>query len=251
MAKVLVIEDEKLALKNLFKILSAEGFEVIGAENGMQGIELAIKEEPNLIICDIMMPDLDGYQVLTSLREEPNTSLIPFIFLTAKNERADIRQGMNLGADDYLMKPFEVDELLEAIAARFKRQALLEQHLHLLIEEKQQQLAGKVTEKDVVYLHRWDIEKLYKDLALVKQQQKVASRKVELTPLEKVCLLGILNGQSPSYIAEQINREPKGLAVDLSRGLYRYIEALTGKQPKNWRDIPLLLSNLGYQSAIA
>lgn len=251
MTKILVIEDEKLARNNLLKILEAEGFKVIVAENGSVGISLAIAQEPDLIICDILMPDMDGYQVLTALRQESNTALTPFIFLTAKNEWADMRQGMNLGADDYLMKPFEIDELLDAIAARLQRQTIIEQRLHCLLEEMQEQLSKKIIEDDTKPHIKWDLEKLYADLAIVKQRQKAATRKVQLTSLEKACLLGLLNGHSPNVIAEQLHREPKGLAVDLSRGLYRYIEALTGQQPKNWRDIPILLSIKGYQIALA
>jgi two-component system, sensor histidine kinase and response regulator len=241
--KILVIEDEKLSRNNLIKILRAEAFEAIGAENGAAAIQLAIEQEPDIIICDIMMPDMDGYEVLKVLRQEPSTLMIPFIFLTAKIERADMRQGMNLGADDYLTKPFEIDELLEAIATRLKRQELLEKHAQVLIERLQQSPDINTNLADNL---AWDIEKLYADLAQVKQKQKNAQRQMQLTQLEKACLLEILSGHSPSFIASQLNREPNGLAVDLSRGLYRYIEGLTGQKPKNWRDIPLLLSQKGY-----
>ncbi|MBW4508256.1 MAG: response regulator [Scytonematopsis contorta HA4267-MV1] len=241
--KILVIEDEKLSRNNLIKILRAEAFEPIGAENGATAIQLAIEQEPDVIICDIMMPEMDGYEVLKVLRQEPSTLMIPFIFLTAKTERADMRQGMNLGADDYLTKPFEIDELLEAIATRLKRQELLEKHAQVLIEQLQQSPDINTNLADNL---AWDIEKLYSDLAEVKQKQKNAQRQMRLTQLEKACLLEILSGHSPSFIASQLNRQPNGLAVDLSRGLYRYIEGLTGQKPKNWRDIPLLLSQKGY-----
>jgi DNA-binding response OmpR family regulator len=186
---------------------------------------------------------MDGYEVLKVLRQEPSTFMIPFIFLTAKTERADMRQGMNLGADDYLTKPFEIDELLEAIATRLKRQELLEKHAQVLIERLQQSPEINTNLADNL---AWNIEKLYADLAKVKQKQKNAQRQMQLTQLEKGCLLEILSGHSPSFIASQLNREPNGLTVDLSRGLYRYIEGLTGQKPKNWRDIPLLLSQKGY-----
>jgi DNA-binding response OmpR family regulator len=202
-----------------------------------------MEQEPDVIICDIMMPDMDGYEVLKVLRQEPSTIMIPFIFLTAKTERADMRQGMNLGADDYLTKPFEIDELLEAIAIRLKRQELLEKHAQILLERLQQSPDINTNLADNL---AWDIEKLYTDLAQVKQKQKNAQRKMQLTQLEKACLLEILSGHSPSFIANQLNRELSGLSVDLSRGLYRYIEGLTGQKPKNWRDVPLLLSQKGY-----
>jgi DNA-binding response OmpR family regulator len=190
-----------------------------------------------------MMPDMDGYEVFKVLRQHPSTILIPFIFLTAKTERADMRQGMNLGADDYLMKPFEVDELLEAINTRLKRQDELEKHIEILLLQLQQ---SSDRNENLETNTNWDVEKLYVDLAQAKQQLKNTHRQLELTQLEKTCLLEFLSGHSPSFIATQLNRDPNGLAVDLSRGLYRYIEALIGQKPKNWRDIPLLLSKKGY-----
>lgn len=122
MTKILVIEDEPPVRTNLIKLLEAEGFEVKGAQNGSTGVSLAIEQVPDLILCDIMMPDLDGHGVLEALRQNPATAAIPFIFLTAKAERSDWRQGMELGADDYLTKPFTRDELLGAITTRLQKQ---------------------------------------------------------------------------------------------------------------------------------
>lgn len=122
MTKILVIEDEPPVRTNLLKLLEAEGFEVKGAENGEAGVSLAIEQVPDLILCDIMMPELDGHGVLEALRQNIATAAIPLIFLTAKAERSDWRQGMELGADDYLTKPFTRDELLAAIATRLKKQ---------------------------------------------------------------------------------------------------------------------------------
>ncbi len=122
MTKILVIEDDPPVRTNLLKLLEAEGFEVKGAENGEAGVSLAIEQVLDLILCDIMMPELDGHGVLEALRKNIATAAIPFIFLTAKAERSDWRQGMELGADDYLTKPFTRDELLGAIATRLKKQ---------------------------------------------------------------------------------------------------------------------------------
>lgn len=135
MKKILVIEDEQLLLKNILSILKAEGFEAIGASNGSIGVQMAGDEHPDLILCDVMMPDLDGYGVLKQLQEDPETNLIPFLFLTAKSDRADIRQGIELGADDYLTKPFDIDELLRAIEARFKKQEVFYGRMKSLSEE--------------------------------------------------------------------------------------------------------------------
>lgn len=147
MAKILVIEDEPAIRVNLLKLLSAEGFAAIGAENGIKGVELARKDQPDLIICDIMMPELDGYGVLETLQQDQVTATIPFIFLTAKVGRDDLRQGMKLGADDYLTKPFTRAEVLEAIATRLQKQVLLKQHYSLEL---------KRTEALMDYLLRYD-----------------------------------------------------------------------------------------------
>ncbi|MDY6781570.1 MAG: response regulator [Cyanobacteriota bacterium] len=135
MTKILVIEDETALRANLMALLEAEGFEGIEAQNGELGIELARVNTPSLIICDIMMPGIDGYTVLERLQNSSQTALIPFIFLTARSERSEIRKGILLGADDYLTKPFDADELFGAIAARLKKQELLYQRFQNLSEE--------------------------------------------------------------------------------------------------------------------
>jgi DNA-binding NarL/FixJ family response regulator len=123
MKTVLVIEDHPDMRRNLATILEMENFAVVTAENGRQGVEQAHRCRPDIILCDVMMPELDGYGVLAELRRNPAAAAIPFIFLTAKGERRDIRTGMNLGADDYLTKPVTASELLAAIDARLERRA--------------------------------------------------------------------------------------------------------------------------------
>ena len=120
--KILVIEDEIATRTNLVKFLEAEGFDSIGAENGDIGIKLAQEHLPDLIICDILMPDLDGYDVLTQLQQNAATAAIPFIFLTSATDSASLRQGMDMGADDYLSKPITSAELRRAILSRLKKQ---------------------------------------------------------------------------------------------------------------------------------
>ncbi len=132
MAKVLVIEDEESVRFNILELLEAEGFDAVGAAGGQQGVALALALKPDLILCDVMMADLDGYGVLEQLRTRPDTSMIPLIFVTAKTARSDLRQGMNLGADDYLTKPFSHRELLEAVKVRIRR--------HHQVTKLQQQL---------------------------------------------------------------------------------------------------------------
>lgn len=143
MTKILVIEDEQLVRENILDLLEAEGFDAIGAENGHVGITWAWDRKPDLIICDVMMPELDGYEVLKLLRKEPVTATIPFIFLTAKADKGDLRQGMQLGADDYLTKPFTASELLGAIATRLERQAAVIRHSEKKLEELRQSLTNK------------------------------------------------------------------------------------------------------------
>jgi DNA-binding NarL/FixJ family response regulator len=121
MKKILVIEDEPEMRRNLTTILRLEKFHPLPAENGRIGVELAKKERPDLILCDVMMPELDGYGVIAALRAAAQTVTIPFIFLTAKGEKPDIRAGMNLGADDYLTKPVAKADLLAAIHSRLAR----------------------------------------------------------------------------------------------------------------------------------
>jgi len=121
MSKILVIEDEESVRDNLLDLLEAENFETVTAANGKIGLEVARLESPDLILCDMMMPELDGYGVLKALRQEPLTSTIPFIFLTANAARSDFRQGMNMGADDYLTKPFTRAELLSAILNKLEK----------------------------------------------------------------------------------------------------------------------------------
>lgn len=128
MKKILLIEDNAEIRENTGEILSLANYRVISAENGKVGVEMAQKEKPDLIICDIMMPELDGYGVLHILSKKEETASIPFIFLTAKTEKTDIRKGMNLGADDYLTKPFDDTDLLNAVEARLRKSAMQQKY---------------------------------------------------------------------------------------------------------------------------
>jgi DNA-binding NarL/FixJ family response regulator len=126
MNKILIIEDQPQMRRNLAFMLEMEKFAVLTAENGRQGLELARQHAPDLVICDVMMPELDGYAVLQALRAEAATATVPFIFLTAKGDKPDVRQGMNLGADDYLTKPVERGDLLAAVQTRLARRLVQE-----------------------------------------------------------------------------------------------------------------------------
>ncbi|MDR3716418.1 MAG: response regulator [Puia sp.] len=138
MKKILLIEDHDELRENVAEILELSNYQVLKAKNGKMGVETALKERPDLIICDVIMPGLDGYGVLYSLQQHPATSGIPFIFLSAKMDKTDIRRGMMAGADDYLIKPFDGIELLKAIETSLKK------HEHRLREIPRQPEKGEV-----------------------------------------------------------------------------------------------------------
>jgi two-component system, OmpR family, alkaline phosphatase synthesis response regulator PhoP len=146
MTKILVIEDELFVRENIVDLLEAEDFEVFSTDNGILGILWAQENLPDLVICDVMMPEINGHDVLAEMRELPATALTPFIFLTAMADKGDIRHGMELGADDYLTKPFTREELLGTIESRLLKQAKLMKQYHderqrnQILEEKVKQL---------------------------------------------------------------------------------------------------------------
>src|ERR1041384_7766806 len=127
MKSILVIEDNKDIRENTAEILDLAGYKTFTAENGKKGVDIAINEKPDVIVCDIMMPELDGYGVLHLLRKNDATRNIPFIFLTAQTERSDFRKVMEMGADDYITKPFDDIELLNAVEVRLKKAEILNQ----------------------------------------------------------------------------------------------------------------------------
>ncbi|MGC9527199.1 MAG: two-component system response regulator [Limnospira sp.] len=143
MKKILVIEDEDLVRENLVDLLEIEEFQVLQAADGQHGIRVAQEERPDLILCDVMMPQIDGYGVLSQLRQNPKTAMIPFIFMTALADRTNTRKGMELGADDYITKPCTATELLTAITVRLEKHSAVQNHYKnqlLSIEEKLNEL---------------------------------------------------------------------------------------------------------------
>lgn len=130
MKKILLIENDEALNEDLFLLLNLSGYKVVSTTDGKKGVELALKENPNLIICDIKMPELDGYGVLHILSNHPKTSAIPFIFLTGSAEFENQRKGMTLGADDYLIKPFNVTDLLNSISIRLLKNENLKRKFH-------------------------------------------------------------------------------------------------------------------------
>jgi class 3 adenylate cyclase/tRNA A-37 threonylcarbamoyl transferase component Bud32 len=145
--KILVIEDEPSIRNNIMLMLKVERFAASGAENGRVGLEMARSDPPDLILCDVMMPEMDGFAVLEALRAEPRLADIPFIFLTALDDRSNMRRGMNLGADDYLPKPFTRNELMEAVNSRLKKYESLTQALQARLVTQQDRLTQKFREE--------------------------------------------------------------------------------------------------------
>jgi CheY-like chemotaxis protein len=137
MKKILLIEDDVVLRENTSELLELFNYQVVSAPNGKIGVEVAKEVLPDIIVCDIMMPELDGYGVLQALTQNASTPHIPFIFLSAKTERKDVRRGMDLGADDYITKPFSEDELISAIESRLAKASILKD-----IREKNQTKEG-------------------------------------------------------------------------------------------------------------
>lgn len=126
MKRILIIEDQAAMRRNIALMLEMEGYEVLTAENGRVGLKLALEKRPDLVICDVMMPEMDGHQVVQALRADPSMATVAFVFLTARSDQGDVRIGMNYGADDYLVKPVGRDDLLAAVEARLARAEAVE-----------------------------------------------------------------------------------------------------------------------------
>lgn len=213
--KILVIEDDPTLLVLTQKLLQVANFEVITSQDGPTGVQLAQSQRPDLILCDIMMPKFDGYQVLQQLKQDAATQSIPFIFLTAKTEWAEFRRGMNLGADDYLTKPFTREELLKAIATRLDKQSALTQPYLTEMKRTSNQLIGVAYHDPTtnlpnrIHFYR-QLEKLLEQAE--RQAQKFALLTLRLKPM--------LN--NPKALAQlSTNGLPQQVAQRLYEGLSR------------------------------
>ena len=169
---ILLIEDDITVRENTAELLELSGYKVVTAAHGKKGVELVEQLMPDIIICDIMMPELDGYGVLKAVSTNPNTKHIPFIFLSAKTEHRDVRKGMDLGADDYLTKPFEEDDLISAIESRLAKTAL--------INEKKKEVANTEDELQTLndfknYIDDHGTEEFYKKGTIVFEQGSPAN----------------------------------------------------------------------------
>lgn len=189
MKTILVIEDEEAIRENIVELLEAEHFSVIAAETGQQGIQRARAYQPDLILCDIVLPDIDGYQVLSQIRQDPDTSLIPLIFVTAKADKTDIRQGMTLGADDYLTKPFTRAELLTTITTRLNKRDILNDRYATVLRHAAERLNRLVHYDSLTDLpnHLLFRERLQQAIrAVARQEQPVALLYLSLNRLNQI-----------------------------------------------------------------
>ena len=199
MSKILVIEDEALT-RNMFRdCLEAEGFQTLEAKDGLAGIGLAQPHLPNLVLCDIIMPKLDGYGVLSQLRQDTTTAAIPFVFITGKTGKIDRRQGMSLGADDYLTKPSTVEELLEVVSVRLRKNAILEQHYATDLPSSKALVAPDVSEGD-------------REIDLVLPSLPEFSEVFEFVEANydkgiTLCDVAKAVGYSPAYLTNKVKRE--------------------------------------------
>jgi CRP/FNR family transcriptional regulator, cyclic AMP receptor protein len=200
MKKVLLIEDNLEMSENTAEILEMANYKVITANNGKEGVKLTLETKPDLILCDIMMPILDGYGVLYSIHENREVRNTPFIFLTAKGERSDVRQGMELGADDYITKPFNAAELLAAIETRFKKIDTLKEDIATNLAQTLS--GGTLTAEEL-------LQQLIQNSNVNKYRRKQVIYKEGNRPLR---LFYLLKGKVKAY---KTNEDGKDLVVDL------------------------------------
>jgi DNA-binding response OmpR family regulator len=201
MKKILLIEDNSEIRENMAEILELAGYEVCTAQDGKDGMTLAMANNPDLVLCDIMMPVLDGYGVLHMMQKNETLQNIPFIFLTAKSERTEIRKGMEMGADDYITKPFDGTELLNAVASRLKKADSIKKHLPNNIQGIQELLEQSISKDYLSELKEGRNTNQYKKKQVVYSESNHPSR-----------LFYIVKGKVKTF---KRNEEGKELIIDL------------------------------------
>jgi two-component system, sensor histidine kinase and response regulator len=229
MTKILVIEDEMDLRENLLDLLEAEGFDVVSAANGQVGVHLAQEQLPDLIICDVMMPELDGHGVLTALRQNTATAFIPFIFLTAKGTGEDFRTGLRLGADDYLTKPYKQVELIEAVKTRLAKQTAIHTFQQATVQQMQQKIEelqqSNLLKDDFLSIASHELRGPMTNIKLAIQVLQNLSRddrqKRYLDLLQAECSreISLLNDLLDLQSLEAANNLPKPELIDLQEWL--------------------------------
>ncbi|HEX2568492.1 MAG TPA: EAL domain-containing protein [Polyangia bacterium] len=225
MAKtILVIEDDDAIRQNVMTVLRSTGYEPLGAPNGRAGLELAQAARPQLIICDIMMPDLDGYGVLQALRSDPETAGIPFIFLTAKADPLEVRQGMNLGADDYLAKPFRLSELMEVVKVRFQRIEAVAKSLQVRVQQAEDQIRHAAHHDAVTNLPNRLLLREQFDQARARAEASGRSTAVMVVVMDR--FHSVTDGQEPAFIEELMRALSRTLTATIGeRGFIAHLHA--------------------------
>ncbi len=221
MTKILVIEDELFVRENIVDLLEAEDFEVFSTENGILGILWAQDNLPDLVICDVMMPEINGYEVLAEIRELPKTMLTPFIFLTAMADKGDIRHGMELGADDYLTKPFTREELLNAIdsrlikQARFMKQYDEEQRKVQVLEQKVQELEQFQLQKEISQEYKQALLKINTAINLIQKIKPGQKHDRTQEIIQEICAKEIALLKQIPNLQTKIQSQNKALSLIL------------------------------------
>lgn len=236
---ILVIEDDATTGHLFLEGLEAEGFVTIAAQNGEVGIRKAQEHLPDLVICDLLMPDMDGYSVLTQLRQHPLTAIIPFIFLTASNSKASMRKAMELGADDYLSKPATVDELLKAISIRLEKQSLLRSwygnHSHQVEETVPQLPPGILGNSELIFPNISHLKKVFDYIEAHFHQGITLSDVAEAV------------GYSPAYLTNQVSKQT-GTSINTWIVKRRMAAACSLLKSTNLT-IEEIATKIGYQNA--
>ncbi|MEI7554650.1 response regulator transcription factor [Candidatus Chlorohelix sp.] len=229
--KILIIEDEATIRLNLEYFLEVEGFQIVSAADGTAGIQIAQQQKPDLIISDIIMPEMSGYEVLEVLRNDPSTLTIPFIFLTAKAAKGDLRYGMELGADDYLTKPFTQKELLQAVKTRLEKQAKVKSAILQPVSDELQLASNTI--KQMLNSIDIDIDKYEQFQAEQNNLTDNAEASAEISNVEK-------NPAQPNLIIKC-----NGLSIDTQQ----HIVTVEGKafklSPRQFELLKLLAENAG------
>lgn len=209
--KILVIEDDNVTRDLYLKGLKAKGFDTISADNGLAGIQQVQECIPDLVICDITMPDMDGYSVLSTLRQDPLTAIIPFIFLTGSSNKADVRKAMELGADDYLTKPSTLDELLRAIAIRLQKQATLQNWCTMKSEKALKSVFANNTSPAIAPVETTDRETTIPSQSIFPfiPQLKEVFDFIEAHYHQGItlCDVAVAVGYSPAYLTNRVARQ--------------------------------------------
>jgi len=244
MKKVLVIEDDDTTRKLIEDFLENEEYEIISVSNGESGIKTARECHPHLIISDIMLPDKDGFNILEEIKSDPETKWINFIFLSALADRENIRKGMNLGADDYLSKPFKKDELINVINSQFEKQErvfkLIEDRVNNIISKKR---SGKTTETAKKNIQGYDI--------LIVDDNKIHV-KMYSNFLNKMSIPFRTADNGHEAVGKLLEEEPALVLLDINMPIMDGLDTIrVVRKNDQWEDIPVvIISSISFEEKI-